>query len=278
MQHSAAPHPFNFASWFRSARHFGWEVLLFLGGMVPPPRARGVLARIRRDRHARQRGRPSVRILLLPGLLASDRSMRKLRVRLRRAGHEAFGWRMGRNLGVGEDTFDRLDRRARTLAGGPDEKLVLIGWSLGGVIAREYAKRSPERVAAVITMGSPFAADIRSSFIWYFYRLVTCHRTVLDPDPERLAEKPPVPTVALWSPYDGLVPSIAARGRQPQVDGNVEVECAHMTYPTDDATIDAVLETVAAIGEGNLHCAVEPAPPPAESVPEPISQPAQAAA
>ncbi|WP_109807479.1 esterase/lipase family protein [Sphingosinithalassobacter portus] len=251
-------HHSSIPTWeIRSTVQFLRELALFFVGIIPMPHRPVRLSDVRRRwRERRATDKRRVRLLLLPGFLATDHSMRRLRFHLRRAGHRAHGWGLGRNEGVGPDLMDRLDRRVRALSRS-DERLVLVGWSLGGLIAREYAKQAPDRVAAVITMGSPFGADIRTTFIWRFYNWMTRNRDVRPFDPEQLAEKPPVPTIALWSPCDGLIPSVAARGESPHVDGCIRVQCAHMTYPTDRTTIDAVVEAVDAIAAGTLHHVVD---------------------
>ena len=66
---------------------------------------------------------------------------------------------MGRNRGIQADIFDRMDDRLAELH--TDAPISLIGWSLGGLIAREYAKYAPHRVAKVISLGSPFSGGPR---------------------------------------------------------------------------------------------------------------------
>ena len=85
------------------------------------------------------------------------------------------------------------------------EPVVLVGWSLGGLFAREIAKRRPERVAKVVTMGSPFSR--LAACQQRLARLPAGHRPPVDEPPVEveLAAKPPVETVALWSPRDGIV-------------------------------------------------------------------------
>src|SRR3546814_18026927 len=79
------------------------------------------------------------------------------------------------------------------------QPVTLIGWSLGGLIAREYTKYAPDRVAKVITLGSPFSGDLRANHAWRIYELVARHRIDSPPLPVKLTEKPPVPTYAIRS-------------------------------------------------------------------------------
>src|SRR3546814_3029182 len=109
---------------------------------------------------------------------------------------------MGRNLGIRRDIFHRLDRRMDYIQRHDPQPGSLIGWSLGGLIAREYAKYAPDRVAKVITLGSPFSGDLRANHAWRIYELVARHRIDSPPLPVKLTEKPPVPTYAIWSGND----------------------------------------------------------------------------
>lgn len=215
--------------------HLMREVALFVRGMFRGPRLS------RPARPSRWRG---PRILVLPGLMANDASMRPLRLRLRAQGLRAFRWCMGRNLGVTPDLLDRLDARVRRLQRKDGRPIVLVGWSLGGLIAREYAKRSPQRVAAVVTLGSPFSGEIANSLIARVYRWVAGHPVSAVPIPCNLAEKPPVPTAAIWSRCDGVIPAAAARGDCGEADFEIEVACPHLGYPSDAAAADAVIAAI----------------------------------
>ena len=90
--------------------------------------------------------------------------------------------------------------------------MILVGWSLGGVFAREVAKVRPELVAKVVTMGSPFSGDPRSNNVWRLYEWIAGHPVDKPPIDTDTAEKPPVPTLALWSRKDGIVSIRSTRG------------------------------------------------------------------
>ena len=134
--------------------------------------------------------------LVIPGFLATDRTTMALRKALAEAGWRVHGWELGWNLGVKADTLDRLGQR---LDGIRDEQPVLVvGWSLGGLFARELARALPEKVRAVVTLGSPFSGDLHQNNVWRLYELVAGHKVDQPPIP-RIIEKPPVPTLAIWS-------------------------------------------------------------------------------
>ena len=114
-------------------------------------------------------------VMVLPGLVASDRSTRPLRTFLRNRGYGAHGWELGRNLGVRPGLEDQQLARLRELRRRYGRKVSLIGWSLGGVYARELAKRAPEEVRLVITLGSPFKGDARATHATRLYELLAGH-------------------------------------------------------------------------------------------------------
>src|SRR5438270_3419528 len=94
-------------------------------------------------------------VLVLPGFTASDVSTRVLRGYLRDLGYHVHAWRLGRNLGPNRETIDGLRRRVRELADRHQQPMSVVGWSLGGIYAREIARTTPRGVRMVITMGSP---------------------------------------------------------------------------------------------------------------------------
>lgn len=95
------------------------------------------------------------RVLVLPGFGADDRSTWPLRVFLSRLGYDARGWGFGRNDDDVPQLVERVGAAVERLVGPRRERLCLVGWSLGGYIAREVARDLPERVRRVVTLGSP---------------------------------------------------------------------------------------------------------------------------
>lgn len=187
-------------------------------------------------------------VLLLPGMFSSDRKMAMLKRVLIRAGYDAHGWEMGRNLPhkLG-DVLDRLEDRLSTING----PTALVGWSLGGLIAREYAKRAPDAVAQVITMGSPFSGNPRHNKAWRAYEITARHRIDASPFAATLTEKPPVPTTAIWSAFDGIIPPRAARGLPHERDEAIEVRCGHFGYICAPDAMEAVLRALS--GQTRVH-------------------------
>jgi pimeloyl-ACP methyl ester carboxylesterase len=180
----------------------------------------------------------------MPGFLASDKSMATLRAGLQQAGYPVHSWGLGRNFGVTADLMERVDRHIRRIQSPDGEPVVLVGWSLGGLIAREYAKYAAERVRAVVTLGSPFSGNPNSLLLSRLYECVAGHAVSRPPFPCSLAVKPPVPTTAIWSRQDGFIPLQAARGNAHETDHAIEVSCAHMAYPSDPVVVQAVIQAI----------------------------------
>lgn len=180
--------------------------------------------------------------LVIPGFIANDRTTMELRRALAEAGFRVHPWRQGWNMGATADVIDRL-RHSLDLV--DDERpVLLVGWSLGGIFARELARAVPGRVRAVVTLGSPFSGDPRLNNVWRLYEWVAGH-PVDEPPIPRIGEKPPVPTLAIWSRRDGIVAAEAARGEEGERDKAVEVDSGHIAFGVSGrATRLAVREIV----------------------------------
>lgn len=166
--------------------------------------------------------------MVIPGFLGTDRTTLELQRALGAAGYRVIGWGLGVNNGVRADTLDRIADRAAAF--GQGEKVILVGWSLGGVYAREVAKRRPDLVAKVVTLGSPFSGDPRANNAWRLYERIAGHPVDKPPIEAELAAKPPVPTLAIWSRQDGIVAPAGARGGIGESDEQLELDCTHMGF------------------------------------------------
>src|SRR5690606_28495105 len=98
-------------------------------------------------------------VMLLPGFGTHPLRMRYMARCLERAGHKVKRWGLGFNLGPTEENFTLLEERIEQIFVRYDREVVLVGWSLGGIFARELAKRRPDLIAKVVTMGSPFSGS-----------------------------------------------------------------------------------------------------------------------
>ena len=115
-------------------------------------------------------------VLVLPGLVASDVSTRPLRSFLKNRGYAVSGWRQGRNLGLRDGVQHAMVDLVQELNDTHGRKISLVGWSLGGLYARQLAKMMPDRVRSVITLGSPFAGSPKATNAWRVYEMASGRR------------------------------------------------------------------------------------------------------
>ena len=151
-------------------------------------------------------------VLVIPGFLASDISTKPIRAFLKGKGYETYGWELGRNLGThivgGEQVLsDKLINRVIELSVIHYAKVSLVGWSLGGILARELSRIIPDCVRQVITLGSPFNGSQGSSpAVAGLFELINGNFSQTNPDVVRqMLTPPPVPNSALFSKTDGVV-------------------------------------------------------------------------
>ena len=179
--------------------------------------------------------------LVIPGFIANDRTTMELRRALAADGWRVHPWELGWNLGARGDTVEKLRARLDVIC--PDQPMLVVGWSLGGVFARVLALAHPERVRAVVTLGSPFSGDPRANNVWKLYELIAGHK-VDEPPIERNSNKPPVPTLAFWSRKDGIVSPRAARGLAEESDKAIELDCTHMAFGVSRSTAKQVVREI----------------------------------
>ncbi|WP_435417055.1 alpha/beta fold hydrolase [Parerythrobacter aurantius] len=179
-------------------------------------------------------------VMVLPGFATHPTRMRYFARTLEEAGHTVKRWGLGFNWGPTEENFALLEGRLLDLHQRAGEPVVLVGWSLGGLFARELAKAHPEAVAKVITMGTPFSFSPRANNAWRIYQFVAGHSVEAPPVGKDIAAKPPVETVALWSANDGVVHPRAARGKPGERDRAIALRCRHMGFAHSHEAIEAV--------------------------------------
>lgn len=180
-------------------------------------------------------------VMILPGFATHPMRMRYLALQLEAAGHVTKRWGLGFNWGPNEENFAALEARLLELHARHGRKVVMVGWSLGGLYARELAKRQPQAVAKVISMGSPFSGSPRANNVWRAYQFITGHSVDAPPVAADLAAKPPVETVALWSANDGVIAPRCAAGRAGERDRAVALRCTHMGFTYDPQVIGTLL-------------------------------------
>jgi pimeloyl-ACP methyl ester carboxylesterase len=200
-------------------------------------------------------------VLVLPGLLASDSSTMVLRRFLRLLGYQVRGWDLGRNLGPTDEVIDGLPVQLAALASLTGRPVSVIGWSLGGIYARELARQRPAQVRRVITLGSPFAlTDSRQSHADHAYeRRSGLHASGRVPTRDQVRQPIGVPSTAAYSRRDGIVSWRACIERETELHQNVEVRCAHLGFGVDPAVLWLIADRLA-VPAGERHDFRPPAP------------------
>jgi pimeloyl-ACP methyl ester carboxylesterase len=183
-------------------------------------------------------------VLVFPGLAASDRSTLVLRSLLWRLGYDVYGWEQGFNFGPRHGVVAGCRARVEEIFEDHGRRLTLIGWSLGGVYAREIAKLVPDNVRQVITLGSPFRGDPRANNAYTVFRLLSGHR-VDSNMVARIAEKPPVPTTSIYSKTDGVVPWQASHQEDQDQAENIVVQASHLGLGFNPMALYAIADRLA---------------------------------
>jgi pimeloyl-ACP methyl ester carboxylesterase len=185
-------------------------------------------------------------VLVFPGLSASDATTMPLRGYLGTRGYTARGWSQGFNFGPRAGVLDIAKRDLRQAYEASGRKVSLIGWSLGGVYARELAKELPQLVRCVITLGSPFSGPPKSTNAWRIYQLTSGRDIEREHHQFDLAAAPPVPTCSIYSRTDGIV---AWQGSIQQPDHgeteNIEVVASHLGLGVNPSAWWAVADRLA---------------------------------
>jgi pimeloyl-ACP methyl ester carboxylesterase len=187
-------------------------------------------------------------VLVMPGLLAEDASTAILRFYLRSIGYEVHGWRLGRNLGPTPEIMRGMTTRLEELNESAGRKVSLLGWSLGGIFARELARSRPKLVRQVITLGSPFGLDdLHHSRVDAVYqRLAGLHMSSESlPQREHLRRPIPVPTTAVYSRLDGVVPWESCINSPGPRRENVAVYGSHLGLGHNPAVLWVVADRLA---------------------------------
>lgn len=172
-------------------------------------------------------------VLTLPGFLATDRSTRVLRSYIYHWGYDSFRWRMGRNLGPSRHgNFERmLDARLEKIYKETGRKVSLVGWSLGGLYAREMARRNPDIVRSVITLGSPHG-NPKATNAWRIYEVLSGIRVdekMIRQRVEKLREPVGnVPVTAIFSKSDAIVSAHIAKLPPGEKVENIGINTSHI--------------------------------------------------
>jgi pimeloyl-ACP methyl ester carboxylesterase len=173
-------------------------------------------------------------VVIFPGLGANGGSVAMLREHCRSLGYDAFDWGQGFNTGPQGDLdgwLHTLKSQVVDLLAGHTRPATLIGWSLGGLYAREIGKLIPQRLRQVITIGTPFNAEAdHTTNVGWLFRLLSGSSSALDPALiRRLRTPPPLRTTSIYSRSDGVVAwQTCCHDKRSSLVHDIEVDGSHM--------------------------------------------------
>ena len=187
--------------------------------------------------------------MVIPGIGMTDRSTLVLRRYLRFLGYEVHAWELGRNLGaktIGVHN-ERLIERIKNVHHSAQQPVTLIGWSMGGIMARMVARCQPQLIRQVISLGSPFVGDPFASSAWEIYERLSGHSLKAPVAQAQIAESKlplPVPAVSFYSKSDGIVAWQACLEPNTPSARNIPVRSAHCGFGFSAEVLRAVADTL----------------------------------
>lgn len=200
----------------------------------------GSLARVEGDGHP---------VIIYPGLGAGSLTTSQLRSHLRSCNFEVRDWDLGVNTGP-EGRFDEwlppLAERVCAMFKEHGRKVSLVGWSLGGIYAREIAKACPESVRQVVTLATPFGSLGGANHAGTIFKLLGGDTSQLTPELEaRLRRRPPVPTTSIYSESDGVVCWRGCLEQPGRLVENIAVHASHLGMPAHPDVLRIVADRLA---------------------------------
>jgi pimeloyl-ACP methyl ester carboxylesterase len=184
-------------------------------------------------------------VMVFPGLAAGDFTTLAIRHFLSDRGFSVHAWEQGLNFGPRPGVLEACMDKVRQLHAGSGRKVSLVGWSLGGVYAREIAKMLPDAVRTVVTLGSPFTGSHKATNAWRVYQLVTGEKEI---DVERFAalrERPQAPTTSIFSRTDGVVAWQCSMEEETATSENIEVHASHLGMGANPTALYAIADRLA---------------------------------
>lgn len=177
-------------------------------------------------------------VLVIPGFLATDVSTWPLRRHLTECGFEVYPWDLGVNRGPRGETLRMLAQRVRAIAREHDQPVQLVGWSLGGLLARVTANRTRSAVSRVVTLGSPLSGDPNCSRLGPLLR-VACGAMDARKVRRLLLESERVPVTSIFSRSDGVV-AWQASAHFNGDSTSIEVESSHIGMVVNPDVLDVI--------------------------------------
>jgi hypothetical protein len=193
---------------------------------------------------ARGDGHP---VMVLPGFGAGDLSTAPLRRFLQSRGYAAYPWDLGVNTGPAFQCERNVLRRVKEIHAEHGRKVSLVGWSLGGVYARELGRVAPDYVRQVITLGSPLHDNPRANNAWRLYEFASGEK--LDAFEDDLVRRRraalQIPITSIYSRGDGVVAWECSLEPEGPLAENVEVISSHMGLGFNPLVLNIIADRLA---------------------------------
>ena len=186
-------------------------------------------------------------VIVFPGFVASDRSTKPMRKLLDDLGYDTYGWGLGRNLKFNDTREAKMNLLLEKVYKTHGRKVSLVGWSLGGVFAREVAKSNPDMVRGVISLGSPISGDMDHSNAGRLYEFFNGKPDAkMETRLKSISIAPSVPTTSIYTKTDGVVAwkgSIQRPGKTPSE--NICVPASHIGLGVNPLVMYALADRLA---------------------------------
>ncbi|MES2148376.1 MAG: alpha/beta hydrolase [Pseudomonadota bacterium] len=184
-------------------------------------------------------------VLVFPGLATGDITTVLLRRFLNDQGYSAYAWEQGLNFGPRPGVLEACVDKVRQLRAEHGCRVSLVGWSLGGVYAREIAKMLPDDVRLVISLGSPFTGSPKATNAWRVYQLVSGESEIDAARFAALRQTPPVPTTSIFSRSDGVVAWQCSVEQETASSENIEIHASHVGMGMNPTALHAIADRLA---------------------------------
>lgn len=182
-------------------------------------------------------------VIVLPGFMASDFSTRPMRGLLKDLGYATYGWGLGRNVVFNEQREMDMRSLLKRVHDAEGRKVSLVGWSLGGVFAREITKANPEYVRGVISLGSPISGNVQQTNASALFTAINGEPTPGEAQRyTQLNVAPPVPTTSVYTKTDGIVSWRDSVQQPSHQTENIEVPASHLGLGVNPLVMYAIAD------------------------------------
>jgi esterase/lipase len=182
-------------------------------------------------------------VMVLPGFMSNGGSTQLLRNFIANLGYDVYDWGLGRNIGK-IDFMELLLERIDEINKKTGKQISLVGWSLGGIYARQVAKERPDLVRQVITLGTPFGGLAEPNNAEWIYRLINKGKKVKEVNSSFLEDLPlptPVPTTSIYSKEDGIVPwEYCIDKIEDKIHQNIQVHSSHIGMGINSSVLSII--------------------------------------